>query len=80
MQNLSNEFSVGDYIFLDLTDLKDYTIDRFSASIQKDDSKCIRCQRCVRTCEQLQGVNALTVAYKGNRQKISTFEEISIAE
>ena len=80
LQNLANEFSVGDYIFLDLTDLKDYTIDRFSPSIQKDDSKCIRCQRCVRTCEQLQGVNALTVAYKGDRQKISTFEELSMAE
>jgi len=80
LQNLANEFSVGDYIFLDLTDLKNYTIDRFSPSIQKDDSKCIRCQRCVRTCEQLQGVNALTVAYKGDRQKISTFEELSMAE
>ncbi|MGW8314726.1 MAG: NADH-dependent [FeFe] hydrogenase, group A6 [Bacteroidales bacterium] len=80
LQSLSNEFSVGDHIFLDLTDIKQYTVDRFSPSIQKDDSKCIRCQRCVRTCEQLQGVNALTVAYKGDRQKISTFEELSMAE
>ena len=59
---------------------KNYTIDHFSPSIQKDDSKCIRCQRCVRTCEQLQGVNALTVAYKGEHQKISTFEDLSMAE
>ena len=80
LQNLSNEFCVGDHIFLDLTDIKDYTIDRFSRSIQKDDSKCIRCQRCVRTCEQLQGVNALTVAYKGDRQRITTFEDLSMAE
>jgi len=80
LQNLANEFSVGDHIFLDLIDLKDYTIDRFSRSIQKDDSKCIRCQRCVRTCEQLQGVNALTVAYKGEKQKISTFQDLSMAE
>jgi NADP-reducing hydrogenase subunit HndD len=80
LQNLSNEFSVGDHLFLDLTNIKEYTIDRFSPSIQKDDSKCIRCQRCVRTCEQLQGVNALTVAYKGEHQKISTFEGLSMAE
>lgn len=80
LQSLSNEFCVGDHILLDLCDIKDYTIDRFSRSIQKDDSKCIRCQRCVRTCEQLQGMNALTVAYKGERQKISTFEDLSIAE
>jgi len=80
LQNLANEFSVGDHLFLDLTDIKDYTVDRFSPSIQKDDSKCIRCQRCVRTCEQLQGVNALTVAYKGDEQKISTFEDLSMSE
>lgn len=80
LQNLANEFSVGDHLFLELIDLKEYTIDKFSAAIQKDDSKCIRCQRCVRTCEQLQGVNALTVAYKGAKQKISTFEELSMAE
>ncbi|MFH0759367.1 MAG: NADH-dependent [FeFe] hydrogenase, group A6 [Bacteroidota bacterium] len=80
LQNLSNEFCVGDHLLLDLIDLKNYTIDRFSPSIQKDDSKCIRCQRCVRTCEQLQGVNALTVAYKGDKQKISTFEGLSMSE
>ncbi len=80
LQDLANEFSVGDHILLDLVDHKNFTIDMFSPSIQKDDSKCIRCQRCVRTCEQLQGVNALTVAYKGNKQKISTFAELSMGE
>jgi len=80
LQNLSNEFAVGDHIFIDLNTIKDYTVDRFSPSIQKDDSKCIRCQRCVRTCEQLQGVNALTVAYKGDEQRITTFEDLSMAE
>jgi len=80
LQDLANEFCVGDHILLDLVEQREYTIDMFSPSIQKDDSKCIRCQRCVRTCEQLQGVNALTVAYKGNKQKISTFEELSMAE
>jgi len=80
LQDLANEFSVGDHIFLDLINHKDYTVDMFSPSIQKDDSKCIRCQRCVRTCEQLQGVNALTVAYKGHEQKISTFYDLSMSE
>jgi len=80
LQDLSNEFAVGDHLLLDLCDIKDYTIDRFSPSIQKDDSKCIRCQRCVRTCEQLQGVNALTVAFKGDHQRITTFEDLSMAE
>ncbi len=80
LQNLSNEFSVGDHILLDLIHHKEYSIDKFSSSIQKDDSKCIRCQRCVRTCKELQGVNALSVAFKGSEQKISTFMDHSMAE
>jgi iron-only hydrogenase group A len=47
--------------------------DKSSPAVQKDDSKCIRCQRCVRTCAELQDVNALDVAFKGSKQKISTF-------
>jgi len=61
--------------FIELYRDKQYTIDNFSPSIIKDDSKCVRCQRCVRTCEELQGVNALSVAYKGYKMKIATFFE-----
>lgn len=50
-----------------------FPVDKSSPSIQKDDSKCIRCQRCVRTCSELQHVSALEVAFKGYEQKISTF-------
>jgi NADP-reducing hydrogenase subunit HndD len=76
LQNLASEYkSNGEHLFIDLVPLKNYTIDNFSPSIIKDDSKCIRCQRCVRTCEELQHVSALGVAYKGNKMKISTFFE-----
>ena len=61
--------------FIRLVPFKNYSIDMFSPSIIKDDSKCIRCQRCVRTCAELQGVNALTVAFKGDKMKITTFFE-----
>jgi NADP-reducing hydrogenase subunit HndD len=73
LQALANEYSVGDHLFIDLIHHKGDTIDITSPSLIKDDSKCIRCQRCVRTCAELQGVNALTVAYKGAEQKISSF-------
>ncbi|MDD2380190.1 MAG: NADH-dependent [FeFe] hydrogenase, group A6 [Mariniphaga sp.] len=75
LQDLSSEYKIMTQDFIELAPLKNYTIDMFSPSIIKDDSKCIRCQRCVRTCAELQGVNALTVAYKGDRMKISTFFE-----
>lgn len=75
LQDLAHEYGVNQHMFIDLNRKKNYTIDRSSPAIIKDDSRCIRCQRCVRTCEELQGVSALAVAYKGEHMKISTFFE-----
>ncbi len=73
LQELASEYKIMTQDFIELVPFKNYTIDSFSPSIIKDDSKCIRCQRCVRTCAELQGVNALTCAHKGDQMKISTF-------
>lgn len=75
LQTLSSEYKIMTQDFIELVPLKKYSIDMYSPSIMKDDSKCIRCQRCVRTCAELQGVNALTVAHKGDHMKITTFFE-----
>lgn len=75
LQTLANEYSFGDHIFLDLIEDHETMIDRTAASIIKDDSKCIRCQRCVRTCSELQKVSAIAVSGKGHEQKISTFHD-----
>jgi NADH-quinone oxidoreductase subunit G/[NiFe] hydrogenase diaphorase moiety small subunit/NADP-reducing hydrogenase subunit HndD len=80
LQKLASEYKIVTQDFLRLAPMKNYTIDQFSTSIVKDDSKCIRCQRCVRTCAELQGVNALTVAYKGDEMKITTFFEKAMSE
>jgi NADP-reducing hydrogenase subunit HndD len=75
LQALANEFAFGDTIFLDLVEDHSYTIDRSSPSFTKDDSKCIRCQRCVRTCTELQHISAIAVSNKGSHQKISSFHD-----
>jgi NADP-reducing hydrogenase subunit HndD len=75
LQSLANEFAFGDTIFLDLVEDHKYSIDRSSPSFIKDDSKCIRCQRCVRTCSELQHVSAIAVSNKGAHQKISSFHD-----
>lgn len=80
MQNLAAEYKITNETFIDLVPFHNYTIDHYSPAIIKDDSKCIRCQRCVRTCEELQSVSALGVAYKGEHMKISTFMEKSMFE
>ncbi len=73
LQELASEYRIGDHVFLDLVKAKDKIQDISSPSIVKDNSKCIRCQRCVRTCAELQAVSALAVINKGNHQAISTF-------
>ncbi|MBK6346336.1 MAG: iron hydrogenase small subunit [Bacteroidales bacterium] len=73
LQDLSGEYRIGDHVFLDLVKPSSKIQDISSPSIVKDDSKCIRCQRCVRTCTELQGVSALGVVNKGDHQRISTF-------
>jgi len=75
LQSLANEFAFGDHIFLDLIEGRPHIIDRSSPSFVKDDSKCIHCQRCVRTCSELQYISAIAVANKGAHQKISSFHD-----
>ncbi|MDP4240375.1 MAG: [Fe-Fe] hydrogenase large subunit C-terminal domain-containing protein, partial [Bacteroidota bacterium] len=73
LQSLAFEYRVGDHVLMSLLKPEDLIPDISSPSIVKDNSKCIHCQRCVRTCAELQGVSALGVAFKGNHQSISTF-------
>lgn len=73
LQALASEFKIISPTYIDLVPDRHAMIDQLSPAIVKDDSKCIRCQRCVRTCEELQGVSAVDVAYKGSNMKISTF-------
>ncbi|MCK4662121.1 MAG: [FeFe] hydrogenase, group A [Bacteroidales bacterium] len=80
LQDLAAEFRISEHLYLDLVPEKNYTVDKYSSSIIKDDSKCIRCQRCVRTCEELQHVNAIAVAHKGDKMRISTFFNKPISE
>jgi len=79
LQTLSAEYNIDNNRYLSI--LKpDIEIDSSSWSIEKDDSKCVRCQRCVRTCEELQHVNAITVSGKGKDMKISTFMDMPLNE
>ena len=72
LQDLAAEYNVDNDTYLSV--LKPSGgIDRSSWSVEKDDSKCIRCQRCVRTCADIQHVNALAVTERGKDMKISTF-------
>lgn len=44
---------------------KKYLIDASSPAIVRDPNKCIICGRCVRICEETQGVSAIDFTYRG---------------
>ena len=52
------------------------TLDTSSPSIVRDPAKCILCGKCVRVCEEIQGVAAIDFIGRGCRPKIGTaFDE-----
>jgi len=53
-----------------------YFEDRSSPSIVRDPAKCILCGKCVRVCEEVQGVSAIDFGGRGSDSHICTaFEE-----
>ncbi len=44
---------------------KGYKKDLSGESVIRDPNKCILCQRCVRICEEIQGVSAISQAHRG---------------
>lgn len=53
-------------------------LDTSSPAIMRDPEKCILCGKCVRTCEEIQGVSALDFSGRGSKAKISTAFDVSI--
>ena len=53
-----------------------YYLDTSSPSIVRDPAKCILCSKCVRVCEEVQGVAAIDFIGRGSKAKIGTaFDE-----
>ncbi len=49
-----------------------YKLDVSSASLVRDPAKCILCGRCVRVCEEIEGVSAIDFVGRGNKTLINT--------
>lgn len=79
LQSLASEYNVDNENYIWLFEGND-VVDRSSQAIERNNAKCIRCQRCVRTCSELQHVNAIAVTEKGKDMKISTFMNLPMNE
>ena len=50
----------------------DYPVDSSNPFIVRDYNKCILCQKCVRVCDEIQGIEAIKNTYRGFDTKIAT--------
>ncbi|MFP4660759.1 MAG: NADH-dependent [FeFe] hydrogenase, group A6 [Halanaerobiales bacterium] len=57
---------------------KGYAIDSSSYSIVREPNKCITCGRCIRKCEEVQGVGIFTMANRGPATIVTTYENKGI--
>ncbi|MFP4355489.1 MAG: NADH-dependent [FeFe] hydrogenase, group A6 [Phycisphaerae bacterium] len=74
LQNLAEEFGVRERRYAG--GKSDYKQDTSSPSIVRDPAKCILCGKCVRVCEEVQGVSAIDFTGRGCHAKIDTaFDE-----
>ncbi|MBF0254699.1 MAG: iron hydrogenase small subunit [Candidatus Omnitrophica bacterium] len=59
---------------------KCYNKDLSSPSVIRDPNKCILCGRCVRVCEEIQGVTALSQAHRGFKTVVMPAYDMPFAE
>lgn len=78
LQELAVRFGIKDIRFDEIS--KKLPIDKSSLSIIRNPNKCILCGDCVRVCEEVQGVGALSFAYRGSDMVVSPAFDREIAE
>ncbi len=78
---------VAHYVGINPDDMKRYRrslrsipMDTSNPFFNIDHSKCIMCGICVRTCDELQNINAIDYAQRGVNSKIATMGDKPIAE
>jgi iron-only hydrogenase group A len=70
LQSLAGELGVRERCYTG--EKNNYKIDTSSASIVRDPAKCILCGKCVRVCEEVQGVSAIDFINRGSKARVGT--------
>ena len=70
LQDIAYDLGVTEVSFSGET--TDYEVDDVGPSLKREPSKCILCGRCVRVCEEVQGVSALEFTERGFDSVVTT--------
>jgi len=57
-----------------------YPVDTSNPFFDIDRNRCILCARCVRACDEITGVGAIEMAYRGFSMKVATFGDKPLME
>ena len=78
LQDLVYEYGVKTEVYPGLH--HQYPVDDPNPFIQVDRNKCILCRRCVRACNYINGVDAISVVYRGFNARIAFGADSFMAE
>ena len=70
LQSIARELGVSSRRFTGAK--KSFKADASSPSIVRDPAKCILCGKCVRVCEEIQGVSAIDFINRGSKSSVGT--------
>jgi iron-only hydrogenase group A len=70
LQDVAYDLGVNEIGFSGAT--TDYEVDDVGPALKREPSKCILCGRCVRACEEVQGVSALEFTDRGFNSIVTT--------
>ncbi|GAI32577.1 unnamed protein product, partial [marine sediment metagenome] len=59
---------------------REFPVDTSNPFFDLDRNYCILCAKCVRTCDEVTGVGAIDLAYRGYPAKVATFGDKSLIE
>lgn len=79
LQKLAEEYAVDSYRFGHPI-RKQRQIDESSAALVRDMDKCVQCGRCVRACEEFQGIGVFSFFGRGGRKTVSTYLDKPMGE
>ncbi len=78
LQKLCDDLGVTDIAFQG--ERTEHAIDSVSASIVRDNNKCVLCRRCIAVCKKVQTVGAIDAQGRGFTTKIGSTFDLSLAD
>ena len=80
LQALSNEYGISGIAYEGSKTFSPKDIDDASASIVRDNSKCIHCRRCIAACQNVQKIGAIGISKRGFKSIVGAAFGLSLAD